>query len=269
VTERDPYDVLGVPHDASADHIHDAYRRLAKRWHPDLNPADRTAEAHFKEIAAAYEVLSQADRRAAFGREDASAGAHSEPPQRQGPVWGDVEFAAATDDASGFSMPHYVEELRKRRRQNQRKLNPVPLVLAAYIALTFTNGMLLGFTTELNGIVVASKSVRPPLFYTLFFVGWFSTRVTATEYAIRGADGQIVTYMTGPACSLLTSSANRVAPGARIHKEAWRWNYELSGRSASDVSGSVECVLSGGLRTVISLMLIALGLLWRPAWGRF
>jgi molecular chaperone DnaJ len=63
---RDPYEVLGVPRDASADEIKSAYRRLARRYHPDVNPGDAEAEEKFKEIGNAYAVLSDPDKRARF-----------------------------------------------------------------------------------------------------------------------------------------------------------------------------------------------------------
>lgn len=63
---RDPYEVLGVSRTAGADEIKSAYRRLARRYHPDVNPGDAEAEEKFKEIGAAYSVLSDPDRRARF-----------------------------------------------------------------------------------------------------------------------------------------------------------------------------------------------------------
>lgn len=66
MSQRDPYEVLGVSRGAAADEIKSAYRRLARRYHPDVNPGDKDAEEHFKEIGAAYAVLSDPDRRARF-----------------------------------------------------------------------------------------------------------------------------------------------------------------------------------------------------------
>jgi molecular chaperone DnaJ len=66
MASRDPYDVLGVARDATGDEIKAAYRRLARRFHPDVNPNDPTAEEKFKEIGEAYSVLSDAEKRARF-----------------------------------------------------------------------------------------------------------------------------------------------------------------------------------------------------------
>ena len=65
---EDFYEVLGVPRTASADDIKKAYRRLAREFHPDTNPDDEEAERRFKEIANAYEVLSDPDKRAQYDR---------------------------------------------------------------------------------------------------------------------------------------------------------------------------------------------------------
>ena len=58
---RDPYEVLGVQRGASDDEIKKAYRAKCKRWHPDLNPNDPTAEEHFKEVQAAYDAITKGE----------------------------------------------------------------------------------------------------------------------------------------------------------------------------------------------------------------
>ena len=61
-----PYQVLGVAREASSDEIKKVYRRLARETHPDLNPGDAKAEARFKDVSAAYDVLSDPEKRRQF-----------------------------------------------------------------------------------------------------------------------------------------------------------------------------------------------------------
>ncbi len=65
---RDYYETLGVPRDASEEDIKKAYRKLARQYHPDRNPGDKQAEARFKEIQDAYDVLSDKAKRAQYDR---------------------------------------------------------------------------------------------------------------------------------------------------------------------------------------------------------
>ena len=66
MAKRDYYEVLGVAKTATADEIKKAYRKKAIQYHPDRNPGDKEAEEKFKEAAEAYEVLSNADKRARY-----------------------------------------------------------------------------------------------------------------------------------------------------------------------------------------------------------
>ena len=73
---KDPYQILGVARTATADEIKSAYRKLAKKHHPDLNPGNAAAAEKFKTITAAYELLSDADKRGKFDRGEIDAEGH-------------------------------------------------------------------------------------------------------------------------------------------------------------------------------------------------
>src|SRR5579863_5448061 len=68
VSKADYYEVLGVSRDCSEQELKSAYRKQALKYHPDRNPGDRTAEEKFKEASEAYQVLSDADKRAVYDR---------------------------------------------------------------------------------------------------------------------------------------------------------------------------------------------------------
>src|SRR6266481_7935596 len=76
-----PYEVLGVKPDASADDIRKAYRKLAKQFHPDLNPGKPEAEARFKAVSAAYDLASDPDKRARYDRGEIDESGAERPPR--------------------------------------------------------------------------------------------------------------------------------------------------------------------------------------------
>lgn len=78
----DPYKILGVNKAATQDEIQKAYRQLAKKLHPDLNPGNKAAEEKFKDVSAAYDLLGDAEKRARFDRGEIDASG-AETPQRR------------------------------------------------------------------------------------------------------------------------------------------------------------------------------------------
>ena len=79
---EDPYSVIGVAKTASAEDITKAYRKLAKKLHPDLNPGDKSAEERFKKITAAYDILGDPDKRGRYDRGEIDATGQETPQQR-------------------------------------------------------------------------------------------------------------------------------------------------------------------------------------------
>ena len=78
----DPYAILGVKREATPEEIRSAYRQLAKKLHPDLNPGDKGAEEKFKEVAGAYDLLGDSDKRARFDRGEIDASGAERPRER-------------------------------------------------------------------------------------------------------------------------------------------------------------------------------------------
>jgi DnaJ-class molecular chaperone len=99
---EDPYDVLGVDRSASLEDIRKAYRGLAKKLHPDLNPGNREAEARFKDVASAYDLLSDKEKRQRYDDGEIDATGAERPRQRFY-----KDYASQSDspygNASGFA----------------------------------------------------------------------------------------------------------------------------------------------------------------------
>ena len=91
----DPYKVLGVEKTDSDTAIRSAYRKLAKRHHPDVNPGKPEAAERFKEISAAYDLLGDKEKRARYDRGEIDAAGNEVPPQR--PFYRDFGDAAGRE----------------------------------------------------------------------------------------------------------------------------------------------------------------------------
>ena len=79
---KDPYDILGVAPTASADEIKNAYRRLAMKLHPDMNPGDPSGESRFKDVASAYRLLRDPEKRKRFDAGEIDETGAERPQQR-------------------------------------------------------------------------------------------------------------------------------------------------------------------------------------------
>jgi DnaJ-class molecular chaperone len=99
----DPYTTLGVKKDATQADIQKAYRRLAKKLHPDLNPGNKVAEEKFKEISAAYDLLSDPEKRARFDRGEIDASGTERPRQQYYRDFADQDGWSAYTSNSGFA----------------------------------------------------------------------------------------------------------------------------------------------------------------------
>ena len=98
----DLYSFLGVAKSASAEDIAKAYRKLAKKLHPDLNPGDKAAEEKFKQITAAYDILGDADKRRRYDLGEIDASGQERPQQRYYREYAGGEDAARYRSTAGF-----------------------------------------------------------------------------------------------------------------------------------------------------------------------
>jgi DnaJ-class molecular chaperone len=117
---KSPYQTLGVDPAASAADIRKAYRRLAKTLHPDLNPGDKTAEDRFKDVAVAYDLLNDPEKRKRFDAGEIDASGAETPKRRYYRDFAQEPDAEAYADASGYA--DYMDDdalaelLRRARR---------------------------------------------------------------------------------------------------------------------------------------------------------
>ncbi len=124
----DPYEILGVKRDASKNDIQAAYRRRAKKLHPDLNPGNKQAEQDFKDLSAAYEVLRDEDKRNRFDRGEIDAAGAERPERRYYRDFADAG-AGAYENGAGFADfgggdDIFAEFFSRRGRRNVRMRGP-------------------------------------------------------------------------------------------------------------------------------------------------
>jgi len=112
---KDPYLVLGVARDASADEIKQAYRALARELHPDVNQGNRRSEDRFKEVSAAYDFLSDSAKRAQFDNGEIDATGAVRRRARPDPRWGNPGRGAQSGFGFGDNADDILSELMRRR----------------------------------------------------------------------------------------------------------------------------------------------------------
>ncbi|MHB8635097.1 MAG: DnaJ C-terminal domain-containing protein [Fimbriimonadaceae bacterium] len=116
---KDFYSVLGVPRGASEKDIKAAFRRLARKFHPDVNPNDKTAEAKFKEISEAQEVLTDPDKRKLYDQ----YGEHWEQAQNVGANMGGAENIHFTGQPGGGGFESIFEQIFANMGRGQGQSN--------------------------------------------------------------------------------------------------------------------------------------------------
>lgn len=123
---KDPYDTLGVKRDASPDDIRKAYRRLAKKLHPDLNPGNEDSEERFKEASLANELLSDPAKRKRFDAGEIDASGTEKPRERYYKDYAaEAPPGSAYSSRSGFSdfgdMDDVFADLFRQQAQQSRR----------------------------------------------------------------------------------------------------------------------------------------------------
>ncbi len=152
---RDYYEVLGVSRNASESDVKKAYRKLARQYHPDRNPGDKQAEARFKEVQEAYDILNDKAKRAQYDRFGfAGLGGGGQGPFRaEGGGPGGFEFQGVNPEdlesiLGAFGGGGFGEMFGRRARGRGRAARP-PASVEAEVAIPFLTAALSG-TVSLN-----------------------------------------------------------------------------------------------------------------------
>ncbi len=177
MNQQDFYKTLGVTRGASADDIRKSYRRLARKYHPDVNPGDRIAEEHFKKISEAHDVLSDPKKREIYD----TYGSYSENYQAQADGGGGFDFSGldfSNLGGSGFS-DIFSQLFRGQQRSSQRQGRDLEHQIA------------IGFDEALRGVQTLVTYDRMDVCHTCQGGGETSAKQTGICPLCRGT-GKIV-----------------------------------------------------------------------------
>ncbi|MGN0306125.1 MAG: J domain-containing protein [Lachnospiraceae bacterium] len=125
----DYYQILGIDEQATEEQIKQAYRKLAKQYHPDLHPGDAKAEARFKDIVEAYEILGNSKKRKAYDEKRKKASevrAKKTRTQTTAPEMGIQNFTKHMESYFGFAFSGAAES-KKTNKENKQQGNPLDM----------------------------------------------------------------------------------------------------------------------------------------------
>lgn len=180
---KNPYETLGVANTATDEEIKKVYRRLARKHHPDVNPGDKDAETKFKEISAAYDLLSDQEKRRRFDAGEIDASGAERPQQKYYRDFAGGEGGGHYANGSGFAdfadTDEFLSELLGRRRRTRGADLQVQLVVdlvdtitgasrqlpmpdGATISLTISPGVEDGQVLRLKGRGAPAPGEGPP-----------------------------------------------------------------------------------------------------------
>ncbi len=174
-TVRDYYSVLGVPRTATDKEIRAAYRKLARKYHPDLNPGDKTAEARFKELQAAYDVLSDPEKRRKYDQFGPNwehiaqgQGGFGQPgfDPRTGGIHFDfgsgTDFSEILENLFGTGMGGFGTRTGTRARPRPRRGEDVEHQISISLEEAYFGGVRILEIPSLNGVSPRRIEVRIP-----------------------------------------------------------------------------------------------------------